>query len=317
MPTNDPNIVVFGFGDQGSAQARNLRDSGRRVAVVLRPKSPHRRHVGAASLNLIQDLGQAASQADIASVLIPDSVQPTFWKEYLEPNLPRGAAVIFAHGFNIHFKFIEPRSDLDIILVAPLGQAGAVRHEFTKGRGVPCALAVHQDATGRAWDIAKYYAEGISPHGPTIKTTFTEETESDLFAEQAVLCGGLNALIRAAFDTLVEAGHNPELAYSSCLREVRALSHLLYEHGIAGARDHISDTARYGDVTRGPRIINGHVRSTLKEIFAEIRSGKFAKEFKEDIKAGHPTLEQRITEDRKHLIEQIHRNFSGNNKSNR
>jgi ketol-acid reductoisomerase len=285
------------------------------VLVALRPKSIHRKHVCAASLNLIQDLGQAASQADIATILIPDSVQPAFWKEYLEPNLPKGAAVIFAHGFNIHFKFIEPRSDLDIILVAPLGQAGAVRHEFTKGRGVPLALAVHQDATGRAWDIAHYFADGISPHGPVIKTTFSEETESDLFAEQAVLCGGLNALIRAAFDTLVEAGHNPELAYSSCLREVRALSHLLYEHGIAGTRDHISDTARYGDVTRGPRIIDGHVRSTLKEIFSEIRSGKFAKEFKEDIRAGYPTLEKRITEDRRHLIEQIHRHFSGNRKS--
>jgi len=314
MPTNDPNIVIFGFGDQGNAQARNLRDSGRRVVVALRPKSPRKRQATTASLNLIQDFAQAAAQADIASILIPDSEQPNLWKEYLEPNLPPGAAIIFAHGFNIHFRFIESRPDLDVILVAPLGQAGAVRHEFTKGRGVPCALAVQQDASGRAWETAEYYARGISHNGTLIKTTFAEETESDLFAEQAVLCGGLNALIKAAFETLVEAGHNPELAYSSCLREVRALAHLLYERGIAGARNHISDTARYGDVTRGPRIIDNHVKKTLQEIFNEIRSGEFAREFKEEIERGHPTMEERIARDREHLIEQVHAKFVGKTK---
>ncbi len=310
MSTVNPQIIVFGFGSQGSAQARNLRDSGRRLAVALRPKSPNTRHAAAASINLIRDLAQAAKQADIASILIPDSQQPRIWKEYLEPFLPQGAALVFAHGFNIHFKFIQPRSDLDVILVAPLGQADAVRAEYTKGRGVPCALAVHQDATGRAWDIAYDYAKGISLNAPVIRTTFAEETESDLFAEQAVLCGGLNSLIRAAFDTLVEAGHNPELAYSSCLREVRALAKLLYKHGIDGARERISDTARYGDVTRGPRIIDDHVRTTLRTIFQEIRSGAFAQEYRSEISAGYPRLTQRLSEDRKHLIEKIHGRFT-------
>lgn len=311
MSTDNPQIVVFGFGSQGSAQARNLRDSGRRVAVALRPKSTHRRHAASASINLIRDLDQATSQADIASILIPDSQQPTFWKDYLEPNLPEGAAIIFAHGFNIHYSFITPRRDLDVILVAPLGQAAMVRSEFAKGRGVPCALAVQQDATGRAWNIAEDYAKGISHNAPLIRTTFAEETESDLFAEQAVLCGGLNALIRAAYDTLVEAGHNPELAYSSCLREVRALANLLYEHGIDGTRDLISDTARYGDVTRGPRIIDDHVRATLKQIFQEIKSGEFAHEYREEIQSGFPNLTELRKKDRDHSIEEIHRRFAG------
>lgn len=309
MATIHPQIIVFGFGSQGSAQGRNLRDSGRRVAVALRPKSAHSRHAAAASMNVIRDCAQAAQQANIASILIPDSEQPRFWKECLEPNLPSGAAVVFAHGFNIHYGFIKPRPDIDVILVAPLGQAEAVRSEYTKGRGVPCALAVHQDATGRAWNIAEDYANGISPKGSVIKTTFAEETESDLFAEQAVLCGGLNQLIRAAFDTLVEAGHNPELAYSSCLREVRALANLLYKHGIDGVRERISDTARYGDVTRGPRIIDDHVRATLKDIFNEIRSGEFAREYNDEISAGYPRLNQRLQEDRNHLIERVHEQF--------
>lgn len=311
MSTVEPHIVIFGFGSQGSAQARNLRDSGKRIAVALRPRSNHKRHATSASINLIQDLTQAAKQAEIASILLPDSAQPGFWKEYLEPNLPQGAAMVFAHGFNIHYGFINPRPDLDVILVAPLGQAEAVRHEYTKGRGVPCALAVHQDATGRAWDIAESYARGINQQAPLIRTTFAEETESDLFAEQAVLCGGLNALIRAAFDTLVEAGLNPELAYSSCLREVRALANLLYEHGIVGTREQISDTARFGDITRGPRIIDQHVRTTLKEIFQEIRSGEFAKEYSNEIKAGHPRLSGQLEKDKSHLIEKIHQKFAG------
>lgn len=314
MSTQDPLIVVFGFGSQGSVQARNLRDSGRRVAVALRPKSPHKRHAASASINLIQDLNEAASLADIAAVLIPDSEQPEFWETYLKPNLKKGSAVIFAHGFNIHYGFIKPRDDLDIILVAPLGQADSVRSEFTKGRGVPCALAVQQDATGRAWDIANYYARGISNNVTVIKTSFAEETESDLFAEQAVLCGGLNALIRAAFDTLVSAGHNPDLAYSSCLREVRALANLLYEHGIAGARNKISDTALFGDITRGPRIVDDHVRSTLKKIFEEIRSGEFAKEYSDEIKSGYPKLKKCLEEEKSHLIEEIHEKFVGKTK---
>lgn len=306
MAATDPYIVVFGFGSQGSVQSKNLRDSGCRVAVAIRPTSRRARHVSASGLSLMRDLDAGARQADIACILIPDSEQQALWRRHLDRNLRAGSAVVFAHGFNIHHRFISPRPDLDIILVAPLGQAEAVRSEYLKGSGVPCALAVHQDATGRAWNIAEYYARKISPHGALIRSTFAEETESDLFAEQAVLCGGLNQLIRAAFDTLVAAGHNPELAYFACLREVRALAKLLYKHGIDGARRRISDTARYGDVTRGPRIIDDHVRATLKAVFDEIRTGAFAREYDEEVRSGFARLNQRLDEDRGHLIEKVH-----------
>ncbi len=301
-----PLIVVFGFGAQGKAQAKNLRDAGRNVAVSVRPESPHREEILAEGFSLIHDAHEAAAQCDIAALMIPDSAQPAFLNDYLAKTLRKGTAVIFAHGFNIHYKKIIPRNDLDVILVAPLGHGGAVREEFSAGGGVACALAVHQDATGRAWTIAEDYARGISKTGPFIKSTFAEETESDLFAEQAVLCGGMNALIRAAFDTLVAKGINPQIAYTSCLKEVRALANLLYDHGIDGARARISDTARYGDLTRGPRIIDDRVRATMETIFQEIRSGAFAKEFSEDAAEGFPTLNGLLEKDREHLIEIIY-----------
>lgn len=314
MALNNRQIVVFGFGAQGSAQAQNLADSGLNVSVFLRPTSPRIERAKKAGLPLLMDLRQAAAKAEIAVILFSDGEQPALWKE-IETSLPKNAAVIFAHGFSIHYKQIIPRANLDIILVAPMAQGAMLRSDFIAGKGTPCLTAIGQDATGNAKMIALNYARAIAKEGPFIETTFGEETETDLFAEQAVLCGGLFALIRAAFDTLVLKGYNPDIAYHCCLKEVRALANLVYEHGVAGGRERISDTALYGDLTRGPRIIDDHVRDEMKKILEEIKSGEFKEELLKDRKNGNPLLRRLLEQDKNHLIEKIHRKYSGIRKS--
>ena len=306
--------MVFGYGSQGSAQAQNLRDSGRNVKVFLRPGSPRIQEVREAGIPITTDTSKATKQTSIAAILIPDGEQPKLYKEVLEPNLPPGAAIVFAHGFTVHYRKIVPRPDLDVLLVAPLGQGETVRSDFVKGSGVPCLVAVAQDATGRALVRGHEYAKAISKTGPFIDTTFAEEVETDLFAEQAVLCGGVPELIRAAFETLVGAGYNADVAYFSCLRELRAITHLLDRHSIAGMRKHISDTARFGAVTRGPRIIDDQTRQTLTGVLEEIRSGAFSRELDEERKRGYPIVRSRIERERKHQLERIHRRHSPNNR---
>ncbi len=307
------HIVVFGFGAQGAAQAKNLFEGGSDVSVYLRPASSHMDDVKNAKIPLLTDLKDAAAKARVAVILLPDGEQPALWKE-IEDHLPKNSAVIFAHGFNIHYGEVKPRADLDVILVAPLAQGDTLRSDFVSGKGVPCQIAIAKDATGKAKETAFEYARAIALTGPFIETTFAEETETDIFAEQAVLCGGLFALVRAAFDTLVEKGYNPDIAYFCCLREVRALANLLHDHGIAGSREKISDTALYGDLTRGPRIIDGHVKDELKKILDEICSGEFKNELLSDRKRGNPLLRKLKEKDKDHTIEKVHKRFKGGGK---
>lgn len=310
MDSRQNQIVIFGFGAQGKAQAQNLSDNGENVSVCLKPNSTSIAEVKKSSISLLTNTEQAASLADIAVILLPDSLQPILWKE-IEPHLKKGTTVIFAHGFNIHYKFIVPRSDLDVVLVAPLAQGEAVRNDFVAGKGAPCLIAVAQNASGHAKDTALEYARAISNTGPFIETTISQEVESDLFAEQAVLCGGLFELIRKGFETLVDEGFNPEIAYFCCLKEVRALANLVHEHGIMGTRGKISDTALYGDVTRGRRIIDENVKNEMKKILGEIRSGQFTKEIINDKKEGNSLLKNLINKDKEHLIEKIHKKYKG------
>ena len=303
-------IVVFGFGAQGSAQAKNLADGRRNVSVFLREKSPRIEFVKKEGIHLITDIGQAAGDAEIAVILLPDGEQVAALKD-IESLFPKNAAVIFAHGFNIHYGLIAPRKDLDIILVGPMAQGEMLRRDFIAGKGTPCQIAIAQDATGRAKEIAFEYARSIARDGPFIETTFAEETEADLFSEQVVLCGGLFELMRAAFDTLIEAGYNPDIAYFCCVKEVRALANLAYEHGIAGARERISDTALFGDLTRGPRVIDGHVRTEMKKILDDIKSGRFKDDLSKDRKNENRLLRSLLERDKNHLIEKIHRKFKG------
>jgi ketol-acid reductoisomerase len=289
----------------------NLSDAGVAVSVSIRDGSPRATEVREAGIRIVTNPSQAASDAQNAVLLIPDSEQPRFYKEQLHENLPEGAALVFAHGFAVHYGRIKPRPDIDVILVAPLSHGDALRESFVKGSGVPCVLAVAQDATGRAWERAESYARAIADDGPFIRSTFAEEVETDLFAEQAVLCGGMPELVRAAFDTLVEHGYNADIAYFSCLRELRAIVGLLHEDSIAGMRSRISDTAQYGSITRGARIIDESVRTELKDVLGEIRSGEFAEELSEDEQKGFPKLREAMEEESRHAIEGMHKKFRG------
>lgn len=302
-------IVVFGFGSQGRAQSLNLKDSGMDVTVALRPKSSLIPDVKKNRIPLVTDLRRAARMADIAAVLIPDGKQPALYKNVLENNLPKGSALVFAHGLAIHYKRIVPRDDIDVILVAPLAHANAVRENYAGG-GAPMLLAVAQDATGRAKERAFRYARAISPKGRVIKTTFREEVETDLFAEQAVLCGGMPELVRAAFDTLVSAGYDREIAYLSCLKELKPIVALLDAHGIAGLRKRISDTARYGALSRGGRVIGKRTRGELHRILKEIRSGEFAKEIFGGGEKSARLLKKLSRLDETHAIERIHKKLA-------
>lgn len=300
------DTVVFGFGAQGRAQAVNLSESGVPVSVCIREESPRASKVREAGIRLVSDPSSAARGAENAVLLIPDSAQPKFYRENLHENLPKGAALVFAHGFAFHYGRIAPRSDIDVILVAPLAHGDALREGFKGRRGVPCVLAVAQDATGRAWERAEGYARAIAGDGPFIRSTFAEEVETDLFAEQAVLCGGMPELVRAAFDTLVECGYNPDIAYFSCLRELRAIVDLLLADSISGMRERISDTARYGSATRGRRVIGDGVRSELRRVLHEIRSGQFASELACEESRGFARLTEILQGDADHAIERVH-----------
>jgi ketol-acid reductoisomerase len=302
--------VVFGFGAQGRAQALNLRDSNVPIGVCLRKESPRTEAVLREGIEFLPDPSAAAAVAEQAILLLPDSKQPAFYREHLHDHLPRGAALIFAHGFSIHYKRIKPRKDLDVLLAAPLAHGELLRNDFYEQRGVPCALAIHQDATGRARERLQHYARSIAGNGPFIWSSFQEEVEIDLFAEQAVLCGGMPELIKASFETLLKNGYNEEISYISCLREIRAIVNLMLDHSIAGMRQRISDTAQYGSLTRGPRLIGAAVRAELQTMLSEIRSGRFAEELSQDEQQGFVKLTIALREEASHDIEKAHLKYT-------
>jgi len=283
-------IAVIGYGSQGHAHALSLRDSGLNVIVGLREGGSWDRAV--ADGFEPRTVENAAIEADIIMMLVNDELQARLFSAYIEPHLAEGDAIAFAHGFNIHFNQIVPPEQVDVFMVAPKGPGHLVRRVFEEGGGVPCLLAVYQDRTGRARDIGLAYARGIGgTRGGVIETTFQEETETDLFGEQSVLCGGCSELVLAGFETLVEAGYQPEVAYFECLHELKLIVDLMYEGGIEGMRYSISNTAEFGDLTRGPRIVNADTRAEMKRILAEIRSGEFAREWILENKANTPTME--------------------------
>ncbi|WP_022855481.1 ketol-acid reductoisomerase [Thermodesulfobacterium thermophilum] len=298
-------IAVLGYGSQGHAHALNLRDSGLNVIVGVRKggKSYERaKKDGFVPLSV----KEACEKADIIMILLPDQDQPLVYKNEIEPVLTPGKMLLFAHGFNIHYNQIVPPADVDVAMVAPKGPGHLVRREFTKGAGVPCLVAIHQDASGEAFQKALAYAKGIGgTRAGVIETTFKEETETDLFGEQVVLCGGVTALIKAGFETLVEAGYQPEVAYFECLHELKLIVDLIYEGGLSFMRYSISDTAEYGDLTRGPRIINEDVRFEMQRILEEIQTGEFAREWILENQAGRPVLNALRKKEKEHLIEEV------------
>jgi len=298
-------VAIVGYGSQGHAHALNLRDSGVEVEVGLREGSPSRAAAEDAGLR-VGTVGEAVAGAQIVSFLLPDQVQPRVYEEDVAPNLDPGAALLFAHGFNVHFGRIEPPAGHDVIMVAPKGPGHIVRRLFEEGYGTPAIVAVAQDASGGAFELALGYGVGIgAARAGMIETTFAEETETDLFGEQAVLCGGVTELVRAGFETLVEAGYQPEIAYYECLHELKLIVDLIWEGGLSGMRYSVSDTAEYGDLTRGPRVIDEHVRETMRTILSDVRSGVFAKEWIAEMDAGEPHLTQLREQAASQLLEQV------------
>jgi ketol-acid reductoisomerase len=298
-------VAVIGYGSQGHAHANNLKDSGVRVCVGLRERSASARKAKNAGLE-VRSVADAVASADVVMILAPDEHQAALYRIDVEPNIKQGTALAFAHGFNIHFRQIEPRSDLDVIMIAPKGPGHLVRSTYLQGGGVPSLIAVHQDASGQARELALSYASANGGgRAGIIETTFREETETDLFGEQTVLCGGLTALIQAGFETLVEAGYSPEMAYFECLHETKLIVDLIYEGGIANMRYSISNTAEYGDFTRGPRVIGEESRKAMKAILAEIQSGEFAREFILENQSGAPVMKAMRRISREHQIEQV------------
>ena len=297
-------VAILGYGSQGHAHALSLRDSGINVIIGLRPGKSFEKAMNDGFSVMSPE--EATKEADVIMFLLPDPVQKKVYKESVEPNLESGMALAFAHGFNIHFNQIVPPRDVDVFMVAPKGPGHLVRWTYQEGAGVPALVAVAQDSTGKAMNIALAYAKGIgATRAGVIETTFKEETETDLFGEQVVLCGGVTSLIKKGFETLVEAGYQPEVAYFECLHELKLIVDLIYQHGLAGMRYSISDTAEYGDYTRGPRVINDSVKSEMKRILSEIQSGEFAKEFILEAQAGYPVLNANRRNEKEHLIEQI------------
>lgn len=294
-------VAVIGYGSQGHAQANNLKDSGVEVVVGLREGSSSVRKAQEAGIR-VMSVEEASAWADVVMVLAPDEFQASIYSENIEPNLKQGVALAFSHGLNIHFDMIVPREDLDVIMIAPKAPGHTVRSEFVKGGGIPDLIAIKQDATGNAKNIALSYASAIGG-GRTgiLETSFREETETDLFGEQVVLCGGTTSLVQAAFETLVEAGYEPEMAYFECLHELKLIVDLMYEGGIANMRYSISNTAEYGDVTRGPRIVTDETKAEMKKILSQIQDGSFAKEFIENV----DTLPARRDIQRDHQIEKV------------
>lgn len=282
---SNKTVAIVGYGSQGHAHALNLRDSGVKVVVGLYPGSKSAESARSEGLT-VTSVAEAAEVADLIMILLPDEVQKTIYQQEILPHLKPGKVIAFAHGFNIHFAQVVPPADVDVIMVAPKGPGHLVRRTYTQGEGVPCLFAVYQDASGQARDRAMAYAKGIGgTRAGILETTFREETETDLFGEQVVLCGGLTALIKAGFETLVAAGYQPELAYFECLHEVKLIVDLIVEGGLAKMRDSISNTAEYGDYTRGPRIITDETRREMEKILYEIQTGQFAREFVLDRKS--------------------------------
>ncbi|BAU11979.1 ketol-acid reductoisomerase [Leptolyngbya sp. NIES-3755] len=298
-------IAIIGYGSQGHAHALNLKDSGMNVIVGLYPGSKSAGKAKDAGLT-VHSVADAAKAADFIMILLPDEVQRSVYQHEIEPNLSAGNVLLFAHGFNINFGQIVPPADVDVVMVAPKGPGHLVRRTYEQGQGVPALFAVYQDATGQARDRAMAYAKGIGgTRAGVLETTFREETETDLFGEQVVLCGGLSALIKAGFETLVNAGYQPELAYFECLHEVKLIVDLIVEGGLASMRDSISNTAEYGDLTRGPRIVTDATRAEMKKILEEIQTGQFAREFvleNQSGKAGFMAMRRREAE---HPIEEV------------
>ena len=298
-------VAIIGYGSQGHAHALNLKDSGVNVIVGLYPGSKSTAKAEAAGLT-VKNVADAAKAADFIMILLPDEVQKTIYKNEIEPNLEAGNVLAFAHGFNIHFAQVVPPADVDVVMVAPKGPGHLVRRTYEQGQGVPALFAVYQDATGHARDRAMAYARGIGgTRAGVLETTFREETETDLFGEQAVLCGGLSALIKAGFETLVEAGYQPELAYFECLHEVKLIVDLVVEGGLATMRDSISNTAEYGDYTRGPRVVTAETKAEMKKILSEIQSGQFAREFVLENQAGKPGFTAMRRQEAEHPIEAV------------
>ena len=298
-------VAVLGFGAQGKAQSQNLKDSGVAVALGLRAGSKSRSGAEAAALAVMEPVA-AVTQASVVVMLVPDEVQPQVYREVVEPNVGKGGALVFAHGYNIHYRRIAPRADLDVIMVAPNGIGEQVRVQYAAGHGVPGLVAVHQDASGSARALALSYA-WAQGHGRAgiIESSFREETETDLFAEQAVLCGGLTHLIAAGFDTLVEAGYAPEIAYFCCLHEIKLIADMIYAKGIAGMRESISATAEFGDYTRGPRVVGPESRAAMRALLGEVQSGSFAAELEREMQAGKPAIKAGRARARAALIESI------------
>ncbi|KJE27498.1 ketol-acid reductoisomerase [Geobacillus kaustophilus] len=299
-------VAIIGYGSQGHAHAQNLRDSGVRVIVGLRKGKSW----GQAEQDgfEVYSVREAAKQADIVMVLLPDEKQPVVYKEEIEPELEPGNALVFAHGFNIHFSQIVPPNHVDVFLVAPKGPGHLVRRTYAEGAGVPALIAVYQDVTGHAKETALAYAKAIgATRAGVLETTFKEETETDLFGEQAVLCGGLTALIKAGFETLVEAGYQPEVAYFECLHEMKLIVDLLYEGGLSWMRYSISDTAQWGDFITGPRIINDAVKAEMKKVLHDIQTGKFAKSWILENQANRPEFNAINRRENEHLIEIVGR----------
>ena len=298
-------VAIMGYGSQGHAHALNLRDSGVNVVVGLREGSSSVAKAESEGLTVLS-IAAAAEQADIMMMALPDTEQAAIYSEHIAPNLSAGNAVAFSHGFNIHFDQIQPPDDVDVWMIAPKGPGHNVRRTYAEGGGVPALVAIHQDASGNAVNDALAYAKGIGgTRGGVLTTTFAEETETDLFGEQVVLCGGLTELIRAGYDTLVEAGYQPESAYFETLHEVKLIVDFIYEAGIAGMRYSISTTAEYGDLTRGPRIITDETRAEMKRILAEIQDGTFANEWIEENRKGLPNYKRLVDEGKEHPIEAV------------
>ncbi len=298
-------VVIVGYGSQGHAHAQNLRDSGADVRIALRAGSKSADKARGAGFTVMEP-AEAAAWADVTMILVPDELQADLYAEHLAENLKKGSALAFAHGLNIHFKRIQPRADLDVFMVAPKGPGHTVRGEYVKGGGVPCLFAVYQDASGKARDIAMSYASAIGGgRSGLIETTFKDECETDLFGEQAVLCGGLCALIKAGYETLVEAGYPPEMAYFECLHETKLIVDLMYEGGMANMRYSISNTAEYGDYTRGPRVVTDETKKEMKKILSEIQSGAFVEEFMGGNKDGLLRLKEMREFQARHPIEKV------------
>jgi ketol-acid reductoisomerase len=302
---NGKTVAIIGYGSQGHAHALNLKDSGVNVIIGLYPGSPSTAKAEAAGLK-VHTVAEAAAAADFIMILLPDEVQREVYTRDIKPNLKAGKVLAFAHGFNIHFGQVVPPPEVDVVMIAPKGPGHLVRRTYEQGQGVPALFAVYQDGSGHARDRAMAYAKGVGgTRAGILETTFREETETDLFGEQAVLCGGLSALIKAGFETLVEAGYQPELAYFECCHEVKLIVDLIVEGGLATMRDSISNTAEYGDYTRGPRIVTAETKAEMKKVLTEIQTGQFAREFILEKQSGNPGFTAIRRRESEHQIESV------------